>query len=58
MDTPWYLPIEEAAKRAGISAKQLRDFVNSSDPPPYLTSGRKKLLNMEGLKAYLKAREA
>ena len=57
MGTPWYMPIEEAAKHAGISAKQLRGFVNGSDPPPYLVSGRKKLLNMEGLKAYLKARE-
>lgn len=55
---PWYLPIEQAAKRAGISAKQLRDYVNGSDPPPHLMSGRKKLLNMEALKAYLKARES
>ena len=55
---PWYLPIEQAAKRAGISARQLRDYVNSSDPPPHLKSGRKKLLNMEALKAYLKARES
>ena len=58
MGTPWYLPIEQAAKVAGVSAKQLRDYANGSDPPPHLMSGRKKLLNMEGLKAYLKAREA
>ena len=54
---PWYLPIEKAAKLAGISSKQLRDYVNSSDPPPHLKCGRKRLLNMEALKVYLKARE-
>lgn len=54
---PWYLPVEQAAKRAGISAKQLRDYLYSSDPPPHLMSGRKKLLNMDKLRVYLESRE-
>ena len=58
MGTPWYLPVDEAAKVTGLSTKLLRGYVNSSDPPPHLMSGRKRLLNMEALRAYLKAREA
>ena len=54
---PWYLPISEAAKVAGVSERMLRDCVASLDPPPRLMVGNKVLLNMDGLRAYLKARE-
>ena len=53
----WYLTIAEAAKVAGLSERHLRDYVNSSNPPPYIQYGNKKLLNMEALKEYLKAKE-
>lgn len=53
----WYLTIAEAAEVTGISEKMLRDFVNSTEPPPHLKAGKKVLLNMEGLKDYLKERE-
>lgn len=55
--TPWYLPVPEAAKVAGISERQLRDYVNSIDPPPRLMSGRKALVSMDGLRDYLKKKE-
>lgn len=57
MQGPWYLPTSKAAKVAGISEKQLRDYVNSREPPPTLAVGKKKLVSVEGLRAYLKARE-
>ena len=53
----WYLTIAEAAEVTGISERMLRDYVNSADPPPHLKAGKKVLLNMEGLKDYLKERE-
>lgn len=53
----WYLTIAEAAEVTGISEKMLRDFVNGIDPPPHIKAGKKVLLNMEGLKEYLKAKE-
>ena len=53
----WYESIKDAAKESGISEKRLREYVNSLDPPPILVQGGKKLLNMEGLKAYLKEKE-
>ena len=53
----WYLTIAEAAKVTGLSERQLREYVNSLDPPPYIQYGNKKLLNMEGLKEYLKGKE-
>ena len=57
MQEPWYRPIPEAAKAAGISERQLREYVNSDDPPARLMQGSKVTLNMEKLKKYLEAKE-
>jgi excisionase family DNA binding protein len=57
MECPWYLPVKEAAEVAGISEKQLRDFVNSNDAPARLMSGKTVRLNMRKLRDYLEARE-
>lgn len=52
-----YLPIEEAAQYVGIGINTMRDFVNSSDPPPYLKVGKKKLLQKAALADYFEQRQ-
>lgn len=55
---PWYLPIKDAAKVSGIQERTLRDCCNGIDPPPMLRMGKsKRLVSMDGLRDYLKARE-
>ncbi|MBQ1450456.1 MAG: hypothetical protein IKG18_08825 [Atopobiaceae bacterium] len=54
---PWYMPVPEAAKTAGVSERALRDWLNSQDPPPRLMVGNKQLVSMDGLRKYLKAKE-
>ena len=58
MDGPWYMPVPEAAKVAGISERQLRDYIRSLDPPPLLKAGKNKVLvPLDGLREYLKSKE-
>ncbi len=54
-----YLPPREAAQVMGIGEDRLRRYVNSADPPPMLRSGNggKSLLDMAGLRAYLRERQ-
>ena len=52
-----YLSVNDAAKYVGISARALRDYVNSSDPPPYLMNGNKIMLEKAALAPYFKERQ-
>ncbi len=47
-----YLSVEEAAEYVGIGANTMRDYVNSSDPPPYLKVGKKRMLQKAALAPY------
>lgn len=47
-----YATVEEAAEYVGIGVNAMRDFMNSSDPPPYLRVGKKRLLQVAGLEDY------
>lgn len=52
-----YLTIQEAAEYAGIGEKTMRDFVNSSDPPPYMRVGKKVLIQRKKLPDYLESKQ-
>lgn len=47
-----YLSIPEAAEFVGIGEKYMRDLVNSSNPPPFLRVGNKRLLQKAALPDY------
>ena len=52
-----YLPIDEAAQYVGIGVNKMREYVNGSDPPPFLRVGNKKLLQKAALADYFEARQ-
>ena len=55
MQEKLYLTVEEAAAYVGIGVKTMRDYVNSSTPPPYLEVGRKRMLEKAALPGYFRA---
>ena len=57
MDTPLYMNVRDAAAYVGIGEKALRDYVNSTDPPPYLMNGQKKMLQVAALADYFEQRQ-
>ena len=52
-----YLTIEEAAGYVGIGVNLMRDYVNSSDPPPFLRIGNEKRLQKAALADYFEQRQ-
>ena len=52
-----YLSISEAAEFVGVGVSTMREYVNSSDPPPYLKVGKKKLLQRAALADYFEQRQ-
>ena len=52
-----YLNVRDAARYVGIGEKAMRDYVNSSDPPPYLMNGNKVMLEKAALAPYFKERQ-
>lgn len=57
MDAPLYLDVKQAAAYVGIGVKAMRDYVNSTDPPPYLMNGQKKMLQVAALVPYFEERQ-
>lgn len=57
MDTPLYMNVRDAAAYVGIGEKAMRDYVNSTDPPPYLMNGQKKMLQVAALADYFEERQ-
>lgn len=47
-----YLTVKEAAEYVGIGIKAMHNYVNSSDPPPYLVVGKQKRLQKKALEPY------
>lgn len=56
MDT-LYLNVEEAAAFVGVGVKTMRDYVNSSDPPPFMRVGKKVLLQKSALAPYFERKQ-
>ena len=52
-----YLSVRDAAEYVGIGEKAMRDYVNSSDPPPYLMNGNKVMLEKAALAPYFKGKQ-
>lgn len=57
MDTPLYMNVRDAAAYVGIGEKAMRDYVNYTDPPPYLMNGQKKMLQVAALADYFEERQ-
>ena len=54
---PLYVTAEEAAQYAGIGRNAMYEFLNSSDPPPFLRVGKKRLIQTAALEAYLERKQ-
>lgn len=50
-----YITIPEAAEYVGVGEKYIRDLLYSSNPPPYLRVGNKKLLQKSALPVYFES---
>lgn len=57
MDYPLYLSIPQAAEMSGIGEKQIRDWLNGSDPMPHIKIGAKRLIQRDTFPKYLEARQ-
>lgn len=57
MDAPLYLDVKQAAAYVGIGEKAMRDYVNSTDPQPYMVLGNKKMLQVAALAPYFEQRQ-
>lgn len=57
MDTPLYMNVRDAAAYVGIGEKAMRDYVNSTDPPPYIVIGNKRMLQVAALVPYFEKRQ-
>jgi hypothetical protein len=52
-----YLDAEQAAQWANVGVKYVRDCLNSSDPPPHLRIGNKRLIQAAAWPGYLESRQ-
>lgn len=52
-----YLTVAEAAEYVGIGEKAMRDYVNSTDPPPHLQVGGRRLIQRKALAAYFEGKQ-
>jgi excisionase family DNA binding protein len=57
MEEKLYLTIKEAAAYVGIGISAMRDYVNSSDPPPFMRLGNKYLLQKSALAPYFESKQ-
>jgi hypothetical protein len=57
MGKPLYMSAPEAAEYVGIGINCLREFMNSSDPPPMLLIGKKRYLQVSGLEHYFERKQ-
>lgn len=57
MELPLYINVKQAAEMSGIGENTLRDWLNSSDPMPYIRIGNKRLIQRDSLAAYLEKRQ-
>lgn len=57
MGFPLYLSVEQAAEFTGIGQRTLRDWLNSTDPPPFIRIGAKRLIQRDALPAYLESKQ-
>ena len=57
MEFPLYVSAEEAAEISGIGVKKWRDWLNSSDPPPFLRIGNKRMIQRDGIAPYLEQKQ-
>jgi excisionase family DNA binding protein len=55
MSYPLYITVQQAAEMSGIGEKTIRDWLNSSNPMPYIKIGAKKLIQRDALPEYLKS---
>lgn len=49
------MTIPEAAEYVGVGERFMRDLVNSTNPPPFLLVGNKRLLQKAALPDYFEA---
>ena len=52
-----YMCLEDAAAYVGIGVKELRRYVNSDDPPPYLRVGNRRMLQVAALGPYFERKQ-
>lgn len=57
MGTPLYMDVRDAAAYVGIGEKAMRGYVNSTDPPPYMVLGNKRMLQVAALADYFEERQ-
>ena len=57
MDYPLYITASQAAEMSGIGEKQIRDWLNSNDPMPFIRIGAKRLIQRDALPKYLEKRQ-
>jgi excisionase family DNA binding protein len=55
MNYPLYITVQQAAEMSGIGEKIIRDWLNSSNPMPYIKIGAKKLIQRDAFPEYLKS---
>ena len=57
MDYPLYINVSQAAEISGIGEKQIRDWLNSSEPMPYIRIGAKRLIQRDAFASYLESKQ-
>ena len=55
MQEKLYLTAQEAADYVGIGVKKMRDYLNSTNPPPYLLVGGEKRVQRKALEPYFES---
>lgn len=55
MSYPLYITVQQAAEMSGIGEKQIRDWLNGSNPMPFIRIGTKRLIQRDALPEYLRA---
>lgn len=57
MDYPLYINVSQAAEMSGIGEKTIRDWLNSSEPMPYIRIGAKRLIQRDAFASYLESKQ-
>lgn len=57
MNYPLYITVSQAAEMSGIGEKQIRDWLNSSDPMPFIRIGVKRLIQRDAFASYLEEKQ-
>lgn len=57
MEYPLYITVAQASEMSGIGRDAIYNMLNSTDPPPFIRIGNKRLIQRDAFPTYLESKQ-